>query len=537
MARAHVMRPITDERGDLLYGAQVTVREAGMSVLVAQPLYAGPSGTEQLTNPFITSTGVIDFWLDEPQRVSVLVQHEGHSDILVYLDAAPPPQETARTDSPLVIVGEQVPGNVLLAGDVPGQAVWGPVPANSGVTPQVTVISEDFGLSQDPSSWTFTQAATSLRDYPAEAPTAWGFSRSLHGKHTGDAGSLVVTTPGFTLLEPGYLSLWLRPTLAAGENVSVAVTTQASVKTVLQTITETRDWGFYRYPLAAGTYQSFSVEFTGAATFVAGGGHEMWLTGLKIMYGGQVPAHTHSGDGANSVALGDTASASASGSVAVGFQAQSAAADALAVGRNARALETDALALGRDANAPSVESIAIGPRSGGSLASSGWVAVGADAYSDSTNGTAVGRTAKVYGTAGTAIGSTAYVGAGADNAVAIGMNAQALAPSSLALGMNTVVASAHTGSSAIGHSTKTSAAMQTVFGTTSATYRSVIIANKLHALAAVTLGTDATSRLGFFGAEGTVKPTVTGSDGGNLALRNLIAALTGLGLITNNTTS
>ena len=61
--------------------------------------------------------------------------------------------------------------------------------------------------------------------------------------------------------------------------------------------------------------------------------------------------------------------------------------------------------------------------------------------------------------------------------------------------------------------------------------------NKLYALTQVNFGTDATSRLGFFGAEGTVKPTVTGSDGGNLALRNLISALAGLGLLTNNTTA
>jgi hypothetical protein len=531
------MRPITGETGDLLYGAQVTVREAGQSVKVAQPLYAGPTGNEQLTNPFVTANGVIDFWMDEPQRVSVLVQKDGFSDILVYLDGPPSPDETARTDSPLKIVGEQVPGNVLMAGSTPGQAVWGPVPANSGVTPKVTVISETFDLAHDPAGWSFTQAANSSRDYPAEAPTDWGYSRSLHGKHTGNAGSLVVLTPGFTLAEAGFVSLWVRPTLTTGESVIIAATTQGGTKTVLETITSTRGWGLYRYPLAAGTWQSVSVEFTGAATFVAGTGHEMWMTGVKVLYGGTVPAHTHSGAGSSSVVLGDSAVGSGVASIAIGVAAQATGTNATAFGARSQATATDAVAVGPDAKTPSQNGVAVGARATGSLASTGWTAVGADAYVDSTDGTAIGRLAKAYASAGTAIGSGAYVGPGATNAVAIGKNAQALAPAALALGANSVVAATHNGSSAIGDASKTSAAQQTTFGNPDYPFNAVVIVNKLYALTQVNFGTDATSRLGFFGAEGTVKPTVTGSVGGNTALSNLIAALAGLGLLTNNTTA
>lgn len=537
MARAHVMRPITGETGDLLYGAQVTVREAEQSVKVAQPLYAGPTGDEQLTNPFVTASGVIDFWMDEPQRVSILVQAEGHSDILVYLDGPPPPDETARTDSPLLIVGEQVPGNVLMAGTTPGQAVWGPVPANSGVTPRVTVISETFDLARDPAGWSFTQAVNSSRDYPSEAPTDWGYSRSLHAKHTGDAGSLVALTPGFTLAEAGFVSLWVRPTLAANESVIIAATAQGGTKTVLETITSTRDWGLYRYPLAAGTYQSVSAEFKGAATFVAGTGHEMWMTGVKVLYGGTVPAHTHSGSGSSSVVLGTSAVGSGVASIAIGVAAQATGTNATAFGARAQATATDSLAVGPDAKAPSQNATAVGARASGSLASTGWTAVGTDAYVDSQDGTAIGRSAKTYGQSGTAIGYTAYVGPGATNAVAIGKNAQALAPASLALGGNTVVAAGHSGSTAIGDAAKSTAAEQIMLGNVDTPLRSVVAVQKLYALAGVNLGTDATSRLGFFGAEGTTKPIVTGSDGGNLSLRGLLGALHALGLITNSTTT
>jgi hypothetical protein len=531
------MRPITGETGDLLYGALVTVRESGLSVKVAQQLYAGPTGDVQLPNPFISSNGVIDFWLDQPQRVSVLVQRDGYSDILVYLDAAPPPEETARTTSPLQIVGDQVPGNVLLAGDTPGQAVWGQVPASSGVTPLVTVINEDFALARDPSGWSFTQATTTTRDYPAEAPTDWGYSRSLHGKHTGAAGSLAVVTPGFTLAEPGFVSMWLRPSPASGESIVISATTQGGTKTTLETLSTTRGWGFYRYALAAGTYQSVSVEFTGAATFVAGAGHEMWMTGLRTMYGGTVPAHTHSGAGSGSVVLGATASATGAASVAVGTASSATGINATAFGARSAATATDTVAVGPDAKAPSTNSVAVGPRASGSLAGTGWTAVGADAYVDSTDGTAIGSQAKAYGAAATAIGSTSYVGPSATNAVAIGKNAQALAPAGLALGANTVVGATHNGSAAIGDAAKTSAAQQTMFGNPDYPFSAVVLVNRLYALSAVNLGTDDSSRLGFYGAEGTVKPTVTGSDGGNVALRNFIAALAGVGLLVNNTTT
>lgn len=45
------------------------------------------------------------------------------------------------------------------------------------------------------------------------------------------------------------------------------------------------------------------------------------------------------------------------------------------------------------------------------------------------------------------------------------------------------------------------------------------------------------SKIGFFGAATAVKPTVTGSRGGNAALASLLTALAGLGLITDSTTA
>ncbi|MFH8483108.1 hypothetical protein [Streptomyces sp. NPDC018055] len=530
------MRPITGPNGDLLYGAEVLVREAGLSVKLAQPLYAGPTGDQQLPNPHVTANGVVDFWLEDSQRVSVMVKSNLHSDILVYLDAAPPPEETARTSSPLVIVGGQTPGNVLTAGDKAGEAVWGPPPTNSGITPQVTVISEAFSRSQDPVGWTFTQAATSIRSYSTDVPEGQSLVRSLYAEHTGNSGSLVVDSPGFTLLEPGYAALWIKSGVISTEKIVAVAIALGGTRTVVQELTVSRGWAFYRVPLPPGTYLSFTLEFTGAAVFSGTAGHRMWATGFRVSYGGLVPEHSHPGNGAGSVLLGTESSATGVGAVAVGAEAVASGTNAAAFGYQSQATGADALAVGSRAKALSEASVAVGSRATGSLANTGWTAVGRDTFVDAANGTAVGRGAQVLGSGGTAIGNLSYVGVNGTSAVALGNATQALAPGSAAIGNGAVVGASHTNSVAIGPGAATTAAGQIMLGAPAQESRAVVVPGRLLAVGSVNIGSDATSRLGFFGAEGTVKPVVSGADGGNLALRNLLGALAGLDLITNNTT-
>ncbi|MFE4863260.1 hypothetical protein ACFRBW_39575, partial [Streptomyces sp. NPDC056670] len=368
-----------------------------------------------------------------------------------------------------------------MAGSTPGQALWGTPPVNVGVTPLVTVMNEAFPLGRDPGGWTFTQAATTIRDYSDSVPSSQGFEKSLHARHTGGAGSLVAVSPGFTLTEPGYVSMWVRPSIASGESVVLAVTNQANVKTTLQTLTATRDWGFYRFPVGSGTYQSVSVEFKGAATLSGSTGHEAWVTGVKVQYGGLVPAHTHPGDGVGSVLLGSGAVAAGGNSIAVGASAASPGLNSVAVGRLTQATATDSVAVGPEAKALSANSVAVGARATGSLANAGWVAIGPDTYVDTVDGSAVGRSAKVYGQGGTAVGHNAYVGPGATSAVALGENAQALAPNSTALGPNSSVSATHGGSVAIGAGAASTAASQIQLGSSAYAAATIVAVSRFHA--------------------------------------------------------
>lgn len=128
MARAHLFRPVTDEEGNLLYGAEVSVRRADVLVPLDQTIYTGPlAGASVLPNPFPIDGGYIDIWLDEPQRVNLLIKSGGRSPISIYLDVQPPAGEVLRTEHSITITNAPYDNAVLIA-DGPGTASWQDTP-------------------------------------------------------------------------------------------------------------------------------------------------------------------------------------------------------------------------------------------------------------------------------------------------------------------------------------------------------------------------------------------------------------------------
>lgn len=67
--RAHFTRPVTDQLGNLLSNIQVSIYDPATTNLVSDVVYSTDTGTNVLTNPYISSTGVIDFYLTTPRRV------------------------------------------------------------------------------------------------------------------------------------------------------------------------------------------------------------------------------------------------------------------------------------------------------------------------------------------------------------------------------------------------------------------------------------------------------------------------------------
>jgi hypothetical protein len=69
--RAHFTRPVTDEQGDLLPNVQISLFDPATTTLISQVVYSTYTGNNILSNPYVSSTGIIDVYLDQPTRVRV----------------------------------------------------------------------------------------------------------------------------------------------------------------------------------------------------------------------------------------------------------------------------------------------------------------------------------------------------------------------------------------------------------------------------------------------------------------------------------
>lgn len=83
--RAHYYRPFTDNTGVLLPGVQVSLYVAGTNTLLSSTIYADGSTGTTLNNPFVSSNGIIDFYLDAPMRVDIGVV-QGNAPASMILD-------------------------------------------------------------------------------------------------------------------------------------------------------------------------------------------------------------------------------------------------------------------------------------------------------------------------------------------------------------------------------------------------------------------------------------------------------------------
>lgn len=104
MARAHLNKAIIRKTSGLPSDGSCQVYEPGTTTPLAQTIYVGDTGVTARANPFTFTAGVIDFFLDVPQRVKLAITPSGGAEqIFDNIDVAPPaapipvldPSETA----------------------------------------------------------------------------------------------------------------------------------------------------------------------------------------------------------------------------------------------------------------------------------------------------------------------------------------------------------------------------------------------------------------------------------------------------------
>lgn len=102
MARAHFRESVIGRntgdgnRLNALAAASVYVYQQGTTTPITDTIYSANTGTGTLTNPLTAdSEGVVEFWLERPQRVDLVVTKTGFTSVRVTVDVQPEQPETA----------------------------------------------------------------------------------------------------------------------------------------------------------------------------------------------------------------------------------------------------------------------------------------------------------------------------------------------------------------------------------------------------------------------------------------------------------
>jgi hypothetical protein len=82
MARAHLLKTITDNAGNTLAGASIRVLRPGTNTPLADPFYGSSAGGTPLSNPFTSLTGVVSIYTDTPQRVTLGVTLGSNAEVV-----------------------------------------------------------------------------------------------------------------------------------------------------------------------------------------------------------------------------------------------------------------------------------------------------------------------------------------------------------------------------------------------------------------------------------------------------------------------
>lgn len=542
LSRAHVYRRITDSDGNIVPNTTVTIYEAGTTQLLAQTLWQNDVGSQAIPNPFVTSNGYLEFFLDVPKSVRVGLVVQGSTETFIDdVPVLPAPENMVTAVTGFQVTNAPAAGYFLQAGQ-PGAASWvnaGDL-VNSKPTQLVTLKSYDWSNAfLDDATVVDATGANVVPLYPDVTadtkPTGYTFTKAIQMP---TSGVISVKLPAQNYAETGTVSYLYK-----------VVSTNAGVGAAMLHVTVDNDLLFSETPIAPDLCNTWLVGYLDK---IPAGSHRVQidqrpgadtnsyvlLGPITLAYGNNIPAHTHSGTGDLSLQLGVGASAPFSGTTVVGQNAAALAAQATAFGYAASA-DSNATALGANANA-GAGSVAVGqgtiaygrlanPAVTPAITEAGSVAVGKGASTGAVSAVAIGPSANARGTGSIAVGAAAQTGANG-SAVALGQGAQALGIASVALGQGAVVGTGHDYSLAIGPGVQTTAAYQAMIGDSTTT---VVVPGNFRQTGGSAQFAGTNGNLGFYGTAGVARPTVVGSRGGNAVLAQLLTVLDSMGLIKN----
>jgi hypothetical protein len=313
--RAHLYKPITDSAGDVITNIMVNFYMPGPfasePTLIAAPVFAESSGTYTFEQPVEFATGVIDCYLDLPQRVLIGITPVGQSEF--FLEN----QEFLAAGSNLVLAENQfIVTGTYSPGDVPtalsdGTVGWQPPPtAGEGGSGNGFDVDANNNMLAGEGTVVLTDAGTS-----GHSPGDAGESVIVgHQAQSGDQAVVIggqsVQSGGDSLSEPE--SLTERATAAVRRVLGRHRKTPTTDTLVGgDTHGETGDETAGGQPFPSGEVLTPS---TGSdRSVVVGNGSSAGDSGVALGWS--------SSSSASAVAVGAGAEASALGAVAIGYGA------------------------------------------------------------------------------------------------------------------------------------------------------------------------------------------------------------------------
>ena len=130
--RAHVRQVLQNPDGSVLTGASVRVLQDGSLTLISGTLWTTDSGSGSLTNPFTCTDGVVEFYLDTPQRVRLGFTPPGGSEQFATVDAEPDATGLVTTAAPLQVTNAPVTNKPLVGNSDGTTATFKDIPPAPG---------------------------------------------------------------------------------------------------------------------------------------------------------------------------------------------------------------------------------------------------------------------------------------------------------------------------------------------------------------------------------------------------------------------
>ena len=126
MDRCHLYLPLVDASGTLYPYAEVTLLDLETGTPIDEPVYLDPRGGAPQEWPVLIDPAVINFWTDNPLRVTVQALLPGGATFTRSgVDITPAPAATIRSEEPVRIgSADGLSSEAMLAVSPDGTAAW-----------------------------------------------------------------------------------------------------------------------------------------------------------------------------------------------------------------------------------------------------------------------------------------------------------------------------------------------------------------------------------------------------------------------------